>query len=169
MNDDDDTPLPRQHEIAGAHDAPECTTPGSGLHVSCRGCGMPYAANDGAHVDCPRRDAVQADAAAALRDAALRRLAALTSSEPERGVLAFALACVLALAMLVAAFVLGGCASATRPSVETSVRRVDSMGEIDRVADKLGVDGWRIVTIATPDRGWTWVVVFERAGGARWE
>lgn len=57
---------------------------------------------------------------------------------------------------------LGGCVP--RP-VDTQVRRVDSLGGVDAIADELGADGWVVVDVEALDGGASWVLVLQREGG----
>lgn len=61
---------------------------------------------------------------------------------------------VAALAMMVL-----GCAVA---SVQTNVRRADSLADVDRIGDEAGREGWRIVDVVALQGGWSYVVVMQR-------
>lgn len=77
--------------------------------------------------------------------------------------LALCWAVVVILACL--ASLLLGCASTT--AVETTVRRADSLADVDRIGDELGARGWHVVEVELVDGGWHYVVVVERRKAAR--
>lgn len=58
-----------------------------------------------------------------------------------------------------------GCASTA--AVETTVRRADSLADVDRIGDELGARGWHVVEVELVDGGWHYVVVAERRRAAR--
>lgn len=134
----------------------------------CNRCGVAYPSLDlyYDHRCVERRSGVVGQQADALRDLAVRQLeASIQSTAKVDGIAGSVLYLLFAIAAIVAAVVLGGCSS----TLQTSVRRVDSMAEIDRVSEDMGADGWRIVSVVTPDRGWSWVIVYQREAGASWE
>lgn len=63
------------------------------------------------------------------------------------------------------AWLLIGCASTA--AVETTVRRADSLADVDRIGDELGARGWHVVEVELVDGGWHYVVVAERRRAAR--
>ena len=63
------------------------------------------------------------------------------------------------------AWLLLGCASTA--AVETTVRRADSLVDVDRIGDELGARGWHVVEVELVDGGWHYVVVAERRRAAR--
>jgi hypothetical protein len=67
----------------------------------------------------------------------------------------------VARASSVLVLLVSGCVGHLRP-VETQVRRVDSLGSVDAVADELGVDGWHVVDVEPMQGGASFVVVLQR-------
>lgn len=161
MIDDNDRPTPRDH--AGASLQP--------LARLCKRCNRAFAGDDYYRHRCVERAAgtviTDAEVRSSLRDMAVRQAEAGMAAAPRAGsIVLSALYLVAAIVALIVAVLLGGCASTH--ALQVSVRRVDSLAQLDIASEAMGGDGWRIVSVVSEERG-TFVVVYERKAGARWE
>lgn len=165
----ENTPTPREHENASPH-ASSSQLQKTRLQRAalCNRCGVAFPCLDlyYDHRCVEKRSGVVGQQSAALRDMALRQVEAgiATTAAKVGGVAGSVLYLLFALACIAAAVLLG-CATAP---LQTSVRRVDSIAQLDIASEAMAVDGWRIVSVVAEGRG-TFVVVYERRAGARWE